>query len=471
MPKSKYHVTTEDGSVYEVETDDAPSPSAKPAGNFLERALRPVDEALTEGSRMMYEGGKATWNEPTWERKAKGVSQVLRGAGTALSPALAPAALANPVATAGRLGLGMLAQQGVEGGAKAVGVPEGYSELAGDVAGGAMAAKGPPSLAAVRNAPSAALKTLTSPGVPKIIGGVGETAAGVGTAFAGHPAIGTGIAARGIGRIGSGISERRAAQAPPPRPTAAPPAQTGSNNRTPPPAPPVTAAPPPVTGFRGAPPPRQQFAPPQQTGSNAPPIPPPQKRGPDLDVKWNESETGPPKLGKVETAAETGPPTATQTTPASSGPPMQTAPAYENAYPGQSEGAAPASRAQSAASIKGAQTVKTNAQASRAYMDKVPLEKASAWKVGGPEFKKLAERSKTNALGSETSRSQFLETLKKLYENPPDAGTAEYAKGGVVSGPPIGHYPAPPRQKWQGPPMTNWTPPPERTGPPARSAR
>lgn len=312
-----------------------PATGSKPSGNFFERALRPVDQALTEGSHMMYEGGKALWNEPTWERKAHGLSQALRGAGTVMSPALVPAAMANPVGTAVRLGTGLAAQGVTEGIGKTVGVPEGYSELAGDVAGLGTASRVPATLAGVQQAAQTVGRTVKGAAqgaaqalVKKPI----ETAA---LAAAGHVIGGPQGAAIGTalgtipGAIEGGLrGYRNAPSLPPPRPQVAPPPIQGSN--APPLIPRSQVAAPPIQGSN-APPiiQRPQVAAPPIQGWNEPPpepvrqtaAPPPIQyskpakaapkppgpagpvRGPKLPVKWNPTPEEPLAAEDVATEA------------------------------------------------------------------------------------------------------------------------------------------------------------------------
>lgn len=91
--------------------------------------------------------GVAQAGQPGLRAKAGGVSKVLRGAGQMAAPMMIPAAVTAPLATTAGLATGSIAGAGTEAGLKAVGVPEEYSELAGDVAGvgaGVAAAKAAP---------------------------------------------------------------------------------------------------------------------------------------------------------------------------------------------------------------------------------------------------------------------------------------------------------------------------------------
>lgn len=71
------------------------------------------------------------------EEFAQGVSDTARGVGTLALPFVAPAALAAPLRSAATLAAGSAVGAGAEMGLKAAGVPEGYAELGGTLAGGA----------------------------------------------------------------------------------------------------------------------------------------------------------------------------------------------------------------------------------------------------------------------------------------------------------------------------------------------
>lgn len=104
-----------------------------------------VNPALTEGMRdTMKAGGEeftqgageAFGGNVPLERRAKGASKMIRGGLQAIGPAAMPALIgAAPVSAAVGIPFGLAAQAAVESGAKAIGVPEGYASLAGDVAG------------------------------------------------------------------------------------------------------------------------------------------------------------------------------------------------------------------------------------------------------------------------------------------------------------------------------------------------
>ena len=133
---------------------DAPDqPAAAPAQKSIWQrigdALSATDEAervqaerIAASGKAQFEAGKEQMRsgaETFKTDKAKGASQVFRGATQAVMPVLAP--VAAPALVAGGLpaiasaGIGIAASQGVEKGLKALGAPEGVAELAGDVAG------------------------------------------------------------------------------------------------------------------------------------------------------------------------------------------------------------------------------------------------------------------------------------------------------------------------------------------------
>ncbi len=156
---SKYHVTTDDGSVYEVETADtptsqanealsgtglsvsAPKPPATPAALKPDTPMQQVANQIptyhdpTQGYKEMGEGASAMWNEPTMERKAHGLHQTLAGAAEVAKPLAIAGLASNPVTGGVALASGMGAQKVVDKVAEETGVPEGYREVLGDAAG------------------------------------------------------------------------------------------------------------------------------------------------------------------------------------------------------------------------------------------------------------------------------------------------------------------------------------------------
>lgn len=105
-----------------------------PAGGMTNTFAPGVEQAVRGVEQMA---------EPGMENRAAGASQVIRGTGAAVAPMIVPEFNAAPVRTAVSLAAGALAGKGAEAGLEAVGVPEGYAQLGGDVAavgGGALAA-------------------------------------------------------------------------------------------------------------------------------------------------------------------------------------------------------------------------------------------------------------------------------------------------------------------------------------------
>ena len=99
-----------------------------PVGSF------PVLDAPQTGITRMA-GGVARMAEPGMREKAGGASDVIRGGLEAATPVMAATGLAAPLETAAAVGLGSVLQSGTEGGLKKLGVPEEYSDLAGDLVG------------------------------------------------------------------------------------------------------------------------------------------------------------------------------------------------------------------------------------------------------------------------------------------------------------------------------------------------
>lgn len=99
-------------------------------GNVVENVL---DTPVTGARKMV--GGVEHMAQPGMRAKAGGAAQILEGGMEAATPLAVAAGATNPIATARALGVGAAAQWGVSGGAKLVGVPDEYADLAGDVAG------------------------------------------------------------------------------------------------------------------------------------------------------------------------------------------------------------------------------------------------------------------------------------------------------------------------------------------------
>lgn len=95
--------------------------------------LSMLDMPITGGKEIG--AGVQQVQQPGWDAKAGGVSKVLRGAFEAATPFMLPSMAATPLATAGALAAGAVSQQAVEAGLTKLGLPPGWSALAGDLAG------------------------------------------------------------------------------------------------------------------------------------------------------------------------------------------------------------------------------------------------------------------------------------------------------------------------------------------------
>lgn len=109
-------------------------PQATPDGSILTRVSQIPGQGVVQAAQ-----GVEQMAEPGMRAKAGGASKVIRGTGKMLAPAavvaLPEAMIAAPAATTGGLALGGVAAPATEYELKAAGVPDEYSELAGDVAG------------------------------------------------------------------------------------------------------------------------------------------------------------------------------------------------------------------------------------------------------------------------------------------------------------------------------------------------
>lgn len=143
----KYRITTDDGSTYEVTTDEAPGVpnplQANPSKYTPEGMKEPEYNFFTSPTGFIRSGlrravgGMEHMAQPGINPKLGGASEVIRGLGTAAVPAAIPFAVANPVPALVGTVAGTAAQQGVENLGPLVGMsPEGAA-LAGDVAGAA----------------------------------------------------------------------------------------------------------------------------------------------------------------------------------------------------------------------------------------------------------------------------------------------------------------------------------------------
>lgn len=102
-------------------------------------------DPFEQGAEQVARGWHALWDvdpsigtDPTgwWERKARGASDVMRGASPFLTPAALMGLPAAPLATLAGVGLGTGVGAGTEALAKKAGVPPGQAALVGDIAGG-----------------------------------------------------------------------------------------------------------------------------------------------------------------------------------------------------------------------------------------------------------------------------------------------------------------------------------------------
>ena len=227
MP-AKYRVHT-DGGTFEVTTDEpgggdpstaegilanqgiGPLTQPNPAAKVKSQMLNWEDNPLT-GVPSKYENQVDTFGQfdygqigegikslgsPLAERKAHGVSQLARGIGSGLAvPGALAGALTNPVGTAAMFARGAVAQPFVEGGARMVGVPEGYSEVGGDLAG--LAAMGRPGEAVQQKLGSAGSKVLNSGPAIKAAWNAAKGDLGVGGATMAS-GLAAGAAAHGMG--------------------------------------------------------------------------------------------------------------------------------------------------------------------------------------------------------------------------------------------------------------------------------
>ena len=134
-----------------VKKDDSAQRPGESRYQYVERVTKPDQERLqgeinksVEPYKEIGRGTKQAFTAPTGEEKAKGVHRAIGGAMEAAGPVMAATAPLNPIGTAVGLGTGMAASYLAKKGATAVGVPEGYADVIGDVAGlgaGGFAAK------------------------------------------------------------------------------------------------------------------------------------------------------------------------------------------------------------------------------------------------------------------------------------------------------------------------------------------
>lgn len=435
-----------------TEKDEA---AQSPLSNFLDSPYKGAQE-IGEGA--------ATMSDPSMERKAHGAHQVLSGAAGIAAPFVAPTLVSHPVA----VGLGITAQKGVQAGAKGAGLPGGYSELLGDAAGTGTAFSGQLTRAVGRGAVNGLAK-------------VGRVAA----ASPKNEAIADFVPVFGkkVVNLGKAVEAERN-----PAPVTPEPFKPGSSTqRNMPQAVPGYAGqeyspPRPVTRGKFTPPPEvaeatpPPFSPGKTTQRNMPAFSPgeqnygqpgktiprgnftppvaaeiipeaPKPFKPGANTKRNMpkfrpggTDYGTPSVSSrnrpmapkpVVKVGELGAEGGGETNPLGG---TQLPPEYENAYPAQNEGSAAATRAQSPASKKGAQTVKTNALARFLRDHEYTPEEVGGWKVGGKEYAQAAAEEGVNPPGSAETAQGIVARLKELGPKKQGAGrwVPKLAHGGVV---------------------------------------
>ncbi len=168
------------------------------------------------GAPSVRAGIRTIAQEPSLERKLHGVHQIGAGVAGLASPGLAPAMVANPILTLARLAQGVVGQQAVTGGLNALGVPQGYSEVAGDMTGLGMSGVDPKTVGEVGGSIPRVIRGAVAggregikenPWVIPAATGAGEILGGHQGAAAGG-AIGTGLVAL-PGAIRGGIEAYR----------------------------------------------------------------------------------------------------------------------------------------------------------------------------------------------------------------------------------------------------------------------
>jgi hypothetical protein len=211
---------------------DTPAP-AKPA--LTEGTIKPEDTLLPGANKWLQDNHPKIYSAieslltaiPRGaEQMARGIahpgltpaertSDVIEGGATGLSPALLSVPGSGQVLrTAESVATAKAAQAGTSFVADKMGASPDVSRAAGDVAGvvGGVGtqALGPKIPGAVASGAKSIMEAAASPGIPEIVGGVGETAAGAGTALAGHPVIGVGVGIDGLSKLAKGIGKRKA---------------------------------------------------------------------------------------------------------------------------------------------------------------------------------------------------------------------------------------------------------------------
>lgn len=138
-------------------------------GPLMQTLFAPVTGAIQAG-----QGVKALATEPGLKAKARGASDLVRGAMGIASPYLAEGLVTAPLATTAALATGIGAQKAVEKGGEALGVPPEYTALASDVAAlgaGGLAAKGVSRIGRPAEVPAAPPASPPEPTPPPFTGG------------------------------------------------------------------------------------------------------------------------------------------------------------------------------------------------------------------------------------------------------------------------------------------------------------
>lgn len=154
-----------------------PAPDVAP-GAIARTATAPL-RVLSGGAEQLGKGMTRVAKPENVSDFAGGVSDIARGAGTLALPVALPAIVAAPLASALAFGGGTLASKGVEAGADALGVPEGFRDLLGTTAGVAGGAVG----ARIPGAVSRAVRSVDTPQVRSAVRDAGGAAVGMGKTF------------------------------------------------------------------------------------------------------------------------------------------------------------------------------------------------------------------------------------------------------------------------------------------------
>ena len=168
---------------------------------------------IREGLRRMGTGFSEL-TQPGFDPKAQGAHDIIAGAGSALTPALLPLAVANPLPAVAALAGGAAGSTLGQMGAHALDAGPGTTNLAGDVGGiaGGAAVGGfipNPSWSTMgRTITALPHRIMSTPGVFKIGTGGLESLMGGAAIAKGEPLFGAYMLTRGLERIGSGIKER-----------------------------------------------------------------------------------------------------------------------------------------------------------------------------------------------------------------------------------------------------------------------